>query len=82
MPSKSSTVRSLVSRFGTVLESIFVFILLMSGAVLVFIAKQSGQIAPGVLLFTFGISVEIIAIIIVGLYLYLRMFRRRDIVPE
>ena len=82
MSSKSSTVRSLLNRFGTILESILVFILLISGAAFVLIAKQSGQIGPGFSLFTIGISVEIIAIIIVGFYIYFRMLRRRDIVPD
>ncbi|MFW9830317.1 MAG: hypothetical protein ACFFD8_00865 [Candidatus Thorarchaeota archaeon] len=82
MSNRSSAVRSLLSRFGTVIEAVFVFILLISGVAMVFIGKQLGQLAPGIILSSFGIGVEIIAIIIVGVYFYFRMLRRRTVIAE
>lgn len=72
-------IRSLGSRLGTILEAVLFFILLLSGIGLVFIGKITGQIEPTLLLLTIGVSVEIIGVLIVGLYAYFRFLRQSNV---
>ena len=77
MSADNSRIRSLLSRFGTLIESLFIFILLLSGIGIVFLSKVTGIVEAGMVLFTIGLAVQIIALIVLGLYLYLRFLRRR-----
>ncbi|MFX1319522.1 MAG: hypothetical protein ACFE9D_02570 [Promethearchaeota archaeon] len=82
MPSERSRLRSLLSRFGTFLESIFIFILLLSGIGIVFVSKITGLTNAGLLLLTVGITVQIGALVILGIFLYIRFLRQRRITAE
>ena len=73
----NSRIRSLLSRFGTLLESVFIFILLLSGIGVVFLSKVTGLVDAGMSLLTIGLAVQIVAMILLGLFLYFRFLRRR-----
>ncbi len=73
----NSRIRSLISRFGTLLESVFIFILLLSGIGVVFLSKVTGLVDAGMSLLTIGLAVQIVAMILLGLFLYFRFLRRR-----
>ncbi|MFX1564570.1 MAG: hypothetical protein ACFFCH_01115 [Promethearchaeota archaeon] len=75
MSTSNSRFRILLSRFGTLLESVFIFILLLSGIGVVFIGKITGFLEAGIILLTFGLAVQVVAFIILGLYAYLRFLR-------
>ena len=77
-----SRLRSLLSRFGTLLESIFIFILLLSGIGVVFVGKISGITSAGPLLLAVGLAVQIGALVILGIFLYIRFLRQRRITAE
>ncbi|MFW9935148.1 MAG: hypothetical protein ACFFDU_06550 [Candidatus Thorarchaeota archaeon] len=81
MSTVNSRFRTLISRFGTLLESIFVFILLLSGISVVFIGKITGFLDAGIVLLSVGLAVQIIAFIILGIYSYIR-FLRSGIIAE
>ncbi len=77
----SSRIRTLLSRFGTLIEAVFIFILLFSGIGVVFIGKASGVVGGGLLLLTIGLVAQIVALILLGFYFYFR-FLRRSITAE
>ncbi len=77
-----SRLRLLLSRFGTLLESIFIFILLLSGIGVVFIGKITGITSAGPLLLAVGLTVQIGALVILGIFLYIRFLRQRRITAE
>ena len=77
LSASGSRLRTLLGRFGTLLESFFVFVLLFSGIGVVFLAKLSGAIDAGMLLLSISITVQIVAFFLLGLYLYLRFLRSR-----
>lgn len=78
LSTERSRLRTLLSRFGTLLESIFVFLLLFSGIGVVFVGKLSGAIDAGMLLFSISLSVQIVAFFLLGLFFYFRFLRRRS----
>jgi hypothetical protein len=82
LPAERSRLRSVLSRFGTLLEAIFIFILLLSGIGVVFIGKISGLLNAGLLLLTIGLSVQIGALVLLGIFLYIRFLRQERIVAE
>ena len=77
MSAENSRIRSLFSRFGTLLESVFVFVLLLSGVGVAFVGKVTGIVEAGMFLLLISMGVQIAAIIILGLYFYFRFLRRR-----
>ena len=77
MPTETSRIRSLLGRFGTFIESLLIFVLLLSGIGIVFLSKITGIVEAGMLLLTIGLAVQIVAIVLLGLYLYFRFLRRR-----
>ncbi|MFX1509685.1 MAG: hypothetical protein ACFFBR_05185 [Promethearchaeota archaeon] len=81
MSTVNSRFRTLLSRFGTLLESIFIFILLLSGISVIFIGKITGFLEAGIALLSVGLAVQIIAFIILGIYIYIR-FLRSGIIAE
>lgn len=72
-------IRSLVSRLGTFLEALLIFILLFSGIGVVFVGTITGQIGPTGLLFLVGVGTEVFGLLIVGLYAYFRFLRQRNV---
>ncbi len=82
MSPESSRLRSFFSRFATFLESLLIFILLLSGIGIIFVGKSVGQMGLNVLLLVLGFGVEIIAVIIISLYVYFRFLRQRGIETE
>ena len=82
LPSERSRLRSLLSRFGTLLESIFIFILLLSGIGVVFVGKIIEVIDAGPLLLVVGLTVQIGALVILWIFLYIRFLRQRRIAAE
>lgn len=79
MSTGRTRIRSIVSRLGTFLEALLIFILLFSGIGVVFIGTMTGQIEPTGLLLIIGVSVEVIGLLIVGLYAYFRFLRQRNV---
>lgn len=77
LSTEGSRIRTLLSRFGTLLESIFIFVLLLSGIGVIYISKTTGTIGAGIALLSSSLVVQIIAFILLGLYFYLRFLRRR-----
>lgn len=77
LPAEGSRIRTLLGRFGTLLESIFIFVLLLSGIGVSYIGKTTGMIGAGIVLLSVSLFAQIIAFILLGLYLYLRFLRRR-----
>ncbi|MHA2405313.1 MAG: hypothetical protein ACXADB_02230 [Candidatus Hermodarchaeia archaeon] len=75
MSTGRSRLRTLLSRFGTLLEAIFVFALLISGIGVIFLGKISGFIDAGMLLFSISLAVQIVAFFLLGFYLYFRFLR-------
>ncbi|MFX0078569.1 MAG: hypothetical protein ACFE8O_04960 [Candidatus Hermodarchaeota archaeon] len=80
MSTGRSRIRSIVSRLGTFLEALLIFILLFSGVGVVFLGTMTGQIGPTWQLLIIGVSVEVIGLLIVGLYAYFRFLRQRNVV--
>lgn len=64
---------------GTFLEAVLIFILLLSGAGVVFFGKITGQLGPTLLLLTIGVGIEIIGVLIIGLYAYFRFLRQSNV---
>ena len=79
MSTGRTRIRSIVSRLGTFLEALLIFILLFSGVGVIFVGTITGQIGPTSLLLTIGVSVEVIGLLIVGLYAYFRFLRQRNV---
>ena len=77
MSTDNSRLRTLLSRFGTLIESILIFVLLLSGIGVVFIGKVTGMLSAGMLLLSIGLAVQIVALVFLGLYIYIRFLRRR-----
>jgi hypothetical protein len=72
-------IQSLVSRIGTFLEALLIFILLFSGIGVVFVGTMTGQIGPTGLLLIVGVGTEVLGLLIVGLYAYFRFLRQRNV---
>jgi hypothetical protein len=79
MSTGRSRIRSIVSRLGTFLEALLIFILLLSGVGVVFLGSITGQMGPSLLSLTIVVSVEVIGFLIVGLYVYFRFLRRMNV---
>ncbi len=79
MSTGRTRIRSIASRLGTFLEALLIFILLFSGVGVVFVGTITGQIVQTWLLLIIGVSVEIIGLLIVGLYAYFRFLRQRNV---
>jgi len=79
MSTGRTRIRSIVSRLGTFLEALLIFILLFSGVGVIFVGTITGQIGPTWLLLIIGVSVEVIGLLIVGLYAYFRFLRQRNV---
>jgi hypothetical protein len=77
LSTERSRLRTLIGRFGTLLESVFVFVLLSSGIGVVFLGKLAGIIDAGMLLLSISITVQIVAFFLLGFYLYFRFLRSR-----
>jgi hypothetical protein len=77
LSTQRSRLRTLLSRFGTLLEAIFIFVLLASGIGVIFLGKLSGLIEAGMLLFSISLTVQIVAFFLLGFYLYIRFLRTR-----
>ena len=82
MSKETSRIRSVGRSFGTFIEALIIFILLVSGIGVAVVSKIVGLIAPGLFLLAISVGVEIAGIIIVGLYFYFRSIRRTEIEPE
>ena len=82
LTAERSRLRSLLSRFGTLLEAIFIFILLLSGIGVVFVGKITGITSAGLLLLAVGLAVQLGALVILGIFLYIRFLRQRRITAE
>jgi hypothetical protein len=78
LSTERSRLRTLLGRFGTLLESIFVFVLLFSGIGVVFLGKLAGIIEAGMLLLSISLIVQIVAFFLLGFYLYFRFLRSRS----
>lgn len=74
MTQQTSRGRVILSRFGTLIETILIFILLISGVGFIFILRAAD--ISSIPFLPVGIGVEIIAIIIIGLYVYFRFLRQ------
>ena len=72
-------IRLLVSRLGTFLEALLIFILLFSGIGVVFVGTIIGQNGPTGLLLIVGVGTEVFGLLIVGFYAYFRFLRQRNI---
>lgn len=79
MSTGRSRIRTIISRLGTVLEALLIFILLFSGVGVVFLGTITGQIGPTWLLLIIGVGTEVIGLLIVGLYAYFRFLRQRNV---
>ncbi|MDO8124792.1 MAG: hypothetical protein Q6364_10485 [Candidatus Hermodarchaeota archaeon] len=79
MSTGRTRIRSIVSRLGTFLEALLIFILLFSGVGVIFVGTITGQIGPTWLLLIIGVSVEVIGLLIIGLYAYFRFLRQRNV---
>ena len=77
MPSEQSRARRTVSRFGTLLESIIILVLLLSGVVFILVNKLAGPIIPATSSILVGIGIQVVALIIVGVYVHIRFLRTR-----
>jgi uncharacterized membrane protein (DUF485 family) len=77
MPSEQSRGRRTISRFGTLIESVIIVILLLSGIGFILVNKLAGLIIPATSSIFVGIGVQVIALIIVGIYVYLRFLKTR-----
>jgi hypothetical protein len=82
MTRENSRIRSMIRSFGTIIEALIIFIVLVSGVVIAVIGKISGLIEPGLFLFAVSVGVEIAGIILVGFYFYYRSFRRSEIASD
>jgi len=79
MSTGRSRIRSIGSRLGTFLEALLIFILLLSGVGVVFLGLITGQMGPSLLSLTIGVGIEVIGVLIVGLYAYFRFLRRMNV---
>ena len=77
MPPEQSRVRRTLSRFGTLLESVVVLVLLLSGVGFILVNKLAGLIMPTTTSILVGIAIEVVALIFVGVYVRLRFLRTR-----
>jgi hypothetical protein len=75
MPSKQSRARRTLGRFGTLLESIIILILLLSGVGFILVNKLAGLIIPATSSIMIGIGIQVVALIVVGIYVHLRFLR-------
>lgn len=82
MSGESSRLRSFFTRFATLLESLLIFILLLSGIGIIFIGKSAGQMGLNVPFLVLGVGVEILAVIIISLYVYFRFLRQKEMETE
>jgi uncharacterized membrane protein (DUF485 family) len=77
MPSEQSRFRRTLSRFGTLLESIVILVLLISGLGFILTNKVAGLIIPVTSSIFIGIAIEVVMLVIVGIYVRLRFLRTR-----
>lgn len=77
MSPETSQMRRSLSRFGTFLEAVVILVLLLSGVGFVFVNKMTDQLIPVTSLILLGIAVEVFALFIIGIYVYLRFLRER-----
>ena len=75
MPSEQSRARRTLGRFGTLLESILILILLLSGVGFILVNKLAGLIIPANSSILVGIGIQVVALIVVSIYVQLRFFR-------
>jgi hypothetical protein len=80
MPSEQTRGRRILHRFGTLLESVILLGLLLSGVGFILVNKFAGLLIPVASTILVGVGIEIIALIIVGIYVHLRFLRTR--LPE
>ena len=77
MPSEPSRFRRALSRFGTFLESIVILVLLLSGVGFILVNKLAGLINSVTSSIFIGIAIEVVMLVIVGIYVHLRFLRTR-----
>ena len=73
------THRSMISWKRPIFETIIILILLLSGIGVIFVGKVTGQVTSQLFFIFFGLFIEIIAILLVGIFVYVRYFRQRQI---
>jgi len=77
MPSEQSHSRRSLSHFGTLLESIVILVLLLSGVGFILANKLAGLTIPVASSIFIGIAIEGIMLVIVGIYVHFRFLRTR-----